>query len=136
MVSFPRKGPWAGRVALVPALRRVAGMGWMLRLPPRFWELGRAGVVGSGQRKIPWDSSRATAEPQGTAKEEDCPRSFVGVVSTQKMLPKGSQARSPHLTGTAGRGRAISGKMVDAISPLPCSSLNGWQTLLRFININ
>lgn len=106
MDSFPRKGPWAGRVALLPALRRVAGMGWMLRLPPQFWELGRAGMMGLGQRKIPWDSSRATAEPQGTAKEEDCPRSFVGVVSTQKMLPKGAQARSPHLTGTAGRGKS------------------------------
>lgn len=35
-----------------------------------------------------------------------------------------------HLMSTAGRGRAISGKTVDASSPLHCLSLNGWQMFL------
>lgn len=53
MDSFPRKGPWAGRVALLPALRRVAGMGWMLRLPPTVLGTGEGWDDGIGAEEDP-----------------------------------------------------------------------------------
>lgn len=131
-------GPWCGRVALSPALRQVTGTGRMLFLPPNLdhWR-------GLGW----WDWGRGTshgivAEPQLSLRilprRKDVPGAargwFLCKNVTKRCLGK---VCPPHLTGTAGRGRAISGRMVDAISPLLCSSLNRWQMFLQaFMNID
>lgn len=63
----------------------------VLRLPPSPPVLipQRAGVMAWGQRKIPWDSSTATAETQGTAAR----RNTVLETSWSLFLPKNATQR-------------------------------------------